>query len=393
MSPASRLLPDAKSPYLHLTHPTDEERLETWTLNSASWGGALSQSGYVEREIFLTKAPLARDGGVTHWILVDKELPPNQRSILASCETLRKRALVCKNGEMTEVITHGIGSVFCNPEYRGRGYASRMMRELGGKLRTWQTDAKSPSCAFSVLWSDIGKVYYAGHGWHPFPSTHIEFPPAAYTGKGSSATTLEVKDFQTLCEKDESLIREALIHVRDGKTHVCLLPDHETIQWHHVRENFMCGKIFGKQPTIRGAILGEPGHRVWAVWTRSFYGPLVAASGNTLHILRLVIEDERSQGDITVKAGEPLHNEDWLNDHARRLKEILQIAQAEAAEWKLLHVELWNPTPLVQALIRRTDLKHSNVERETESIPSLMWYGEGKVDELEWVGNEKFGWC
>jgi hypothetical protein len=61
----------------------------------------------------------------------------------------------------------------------------------------------------------------------------------------------------------------------------------------------------------------------------------------------------------------------------------------------LRHVELWNPTPLVQSVIQRTDLKHSRVERESESIPMLMWYGkgDGKLDDLEWVGNEKYGWC
>jgi hypothetical protein len=40
-------------------------------------------------------------------------------------------------------------------------------------------------------------------------------------------------------------------------------------------------------------------------------------------------------------------------------------------------------------------LEHSEVEREEESIASLMWYGEGSgaSDDIEWVGNEKYGWC
>lgn len=395
MSPASRLLPDANSPNLHLTHPTDEEKLETWTLNSASWRGALRQPDYLEREEYLTKAPLARDGGVTHWILVDKELLPNRRPILGSCETLRKRALISKNGEVTDVITHGIGSVFCNPDYRGRGYASRMMRELGERLRTWQADKMTTKCAFSVLWSDIGKIYYAGHGWHPFPSTHVEFPPLTSTEKGSSATALETRDLKELCEKDEDLIRQTLKRVRDGKTHVCIIPDYENMGWHHVREDFICGKIFGKQPKIKGALIGEPGHRMWAIWTRSYYGPLVAASGNTLHILRLVIEDDVSDSNCSNNSEGLAYKRSQLEAQAQKLKAILEIAQAEAAEWSLLHVELWNPTPLVQDLIEKTNSKHSIVERETDSIPSLMWYGEGSedVDKLEWVGNEKYGWC
>jgi GNAT superfamily N-acetyltransferase len=398
MSPAARTLPDSKSPNLHLAHPTDEEKLETWTLNSTSWGGALIQRDYLEREEYLTKAPLARDGGVTHWILVDKELPPNRRPILASCETLRKRSIVSKNGILTDVVSHGIGSVFCDPEYRGKGYASRMMRELGQKLRTWQAGAEGKTCGFSALWSDIGKLYYAGHGWHPFPSTHIEFPPVSFPGGANSMSIklLESKDLQKLCELDESRIRRTLAQARDIKIHVCIIPDHEHIQWHHVREDFMCQKIFTKQPTVRGAIIGEQGHRVWAIWTRNFYGPVSKlSSGNTLHILRLVIEDEALESNFSSKIGGALSNGSLLDELAPKLKAVLQVAQAQAAEWSLRHVELWNPTPLVQSVIQRMNLKHSKVERESESIPMLMWYGEGagKPDDLEWVGNEKYGWC
>lgn len=28
-----------------------------------------------------------------------------------------------------------------------------------------------------------------------------------------------------------------------------------------------------------------------------------------------------------------------------------------------------------------------------ESIASLMWYGEGSAEEVDWIGNEKYAWC
>ena len=59
---------------------------------------------------------------------------------------------------MEDVVSHGIGSVFCNPDYRRRGFAQRMIEELGKKLDTWnQEDRKKTD--FTVLYSDIGKVY------------------------------------------------------------------------------------------------------------------------------------------------------------------------------------------------------------------------------------------
>jgi hypothetical protein len=255
-----------------------------------------------------------------------------------------------------------------------------MLRELGPALKEWQVEQSisgQHTCPFSILYSDIGKKYYAKLGWTPFPSTHITFPPSA-NPKPSTAKPLAYPDLEELCTLDGQYIRGNLENAKDGKIHIALVPDHDTMQWHHMREDFVSDKIFGKSPTVKGAIAGEPGSRIWAIWTRNFYGPLKAESGNTLHILRLVIEDETD-----------------AEQNAAKLKAILEIARAEAKEWQVGHVELWNPTDIVKELVKRTGLEHSEVEREEESIASLMWYGEGSgnTDEIEWIGNEKYGWC
>lgn len=371
-------LPDYQSPSLQLVNPTPEERIAVWTMNSVAWKGALSLSDYLEREKYLTTVPLACKEGITHWILVDSSLPPNARPILGSCESLRKRALVAQNGTLTEVITHGIGSVFCNPEYRGRKYASRMLSELGRILRTWQTDSKT-DCKFSILYSDIGLKFYAALGWKPFPSTHISFPPTEEPRTAGTAALLRTSDLVELCALDERYIRKQLAEAKDGKTHVVIIPEYDQMQWFHLREEFLCKHIFGPNKPgldVKGAISQGPvGSRVWAVWTRSFYGPLVHESGNVLHILRLVVEDEKA------------------STNTESLRGILEIAQAEAKQWQLNEVELWNPTPVVKEMVQKSGLEHSEVIRDKESIASLMWYGSGNADDVEWVGNEKFGWC
>ena len=167
-----RSFPNKDSEGLILTHPTPSERNATWTLNANNWGKALGLDNYLEREEHLLTAPLAENGGITHWILVDGSLPENERQILSSCESLRKPALIAKKGTVREVITHGIGSVFTQEECRGRGYAGRMLRELGPKLKTHQVKEARKESIFSILYSDIGKKFYAKHGWQPFPSTH-----------------------------------------------------------------------------------------------------------------------------------------------------------------------------------------------------------------------------
>jgi len=276
------------------------------------------------------------------------------------------------------------------------------MREVGEKLRTWQIDAKLPgheNVGFSILYSDIGKSFYASHGWHPFPSTHISFPSTSASDNGECSA--EVKqlysaDLPDLCKFDVQMIEKQLRNAKDGKIHVALVPDTDAMGWHHAREEFVCPRVFnGKVPTIKGAITGAPGHRIWAIWTRNFYGPLDSTGDNTLHILRLVIEDELPLSSFSKLTGGPFYDEEMLKEKAAQLKAILELAKSEAREWRTSCVELWNPTTYVRMLVEKTGLEHSKFERQKTSIPSLMWYGEGKgnVDEIEWVGNEKFGWC
>ena len=152
----SAQLPDGKSSNIELTQPTHEEAVDQTRLNSKEWKGALSLSAYLGREEHLGKQKLIRDGGLTSWALVTKDGTP--RAVLSSCETIRKKALVVQNGQIRETLCHGVASVFCPPEYRGKGYAGRMIRDLGEKLQNWQTEGQD--CLFSVLYSDIGKVRF-----------------------------------------------------------------------------------------------------------------------------------------------------------------------------------------------------------------------------------------
>lgn len=156
-------LPKGDSPTLAIVRPTEAEQLIQAKLNGAEWRGALSPAAYLRREATLSKQALTRDGGITYWILVDTALENNPldpdsgtRLPLASCETYRKKAFVWRDGTLEEVVSHGVGSVFCGQHLRKRGYAQRLMIELGKTLRTHQTDEKE--CLFSILYSDIGKV-------------------------------------------------------------------------------------------------------------------------------------------------------------------------------------------------------------------------------------------
>jgi GNAT superfamily N-acetyltransferase len=153
-------LPPADSPTIKLVRLEDDEKEDIWILNGQTWKGPITLEAYIRREHFLAKEPLTRDGGISYWALVDTASTAKPRTILSSCESLRKYAVsVRRGGQIEEEITHGIGSVFCREEYRGHGYAARMMQELGKILETWQQH-EGKKAKFSLLWSDIGKVRF-----------------------------------------------------------------------------------------------------------------------------------------------------------------------------------------------------------------------------------------
>ena len=396
--------PPVTSPSLILAHPTPTEQRRTWTLTQPEWGTALTVDEYLHREEYLTTIPLARGGGITHWILTVRSMPENERPILSSCESLRKRALfTTPQGDVSEGIAHGVGSVYTDPAYRGKGYASRLLTMVREELKSHQGPPlqssntgpyKLPPVAFSFLFSDIGKKFYTSRGWAPHRSTHLSFSPLPADAATNGATPpraapLGYHELAELCTRDEALLRQHLATQRAPPSsstppdpsqplrYVALPPDLDTMLWHLMREDFVTMRIFGTIPIVRGAVFGERGKRVWAIWTRAYQAPPPNTATNTLYILRLVVEDEDA-GDEYLAEG---------------LRAITDFARREASEWGTSKVQLWNPDADVEALMRKAALKFDVVEREMDSIPSLLWYGDGPQENVVWVAGEKHTWC
>lgn len=185
-----------------------------------------------------------------------------------------------------------------------------------------------------------------------------------------------------LCNLDESLVRHKLSHSK-APLEIALIPNYTTIEWHQAREEFVSNELYGRKPTIKGAIATVNGHRVWAIWTRVWYNPAPAeAKGNTLHILRICVEDEVLDANET----------DRSLSHEIGIAAVLQVAQKEAHDWKMQEVEVWNPHPRTLKAVFMLDPSAKVVERDSESIASLQWYGD-EGGEVVWRENEKYGWC
>ncbi len=210
---------------------------------------------------------------------------------------------------------------------------------------------------------------------------------------------LLASDLAELCNRDEALMRQSMAHQdAKGKVLVAQVPNLETLQWHHAREEFVGKHLYGRVPKVKGAITGEKGNRVWCYWTRTWQNAN-EAKGNIFHILRITCEDETSINWETRASANP--EVDAVNPSlSRKMAALFLAAQTEAKEWNMGAIESWEPSKTVLSAAKRISPQSLLIERDRESIPSLMWYGEASespasdgLDQVQWIANEKYGWC
>ncbi|KAL7900239.1 hypothetical protein HDV63DRAFT_370674 [Trichoderma sp. SZMC 28014] len=381
-------LPSSASPTIILTNPTPPERTRTWTYSQPEWGNSLTVPEYLNREEYLLTIPLARNGGITNWILTDSaaavDPTTGERPVLASCETLRKRALVRgKDGIVRDVWAYGIASVFTYSEFRSKGYASKMIELLRGYMTAKQQESGEP--AFSILFSDIGKEFYAKHGWMSLENTQIEYRvkknPVEFDA--SIIKLLGDEDLASLAERDEELIRKEMAlpnSAEASKIRVAVLPDIDTLQWHFYRQAFICNTAYGRKPTVHGALYTSPstGSRVWGLFERNHYGGPNKPEKNVLSFLRFVVEDSDIIDEELFEA----------------VVGIFRAAEKEAKDWECSKVEIWNPLDRVRKIVEdAAEFESIFVVRDAKNLASLNWFGEGTAEDLDWVVNERFEWC
>ena len=382
------LRPTSDSDDLILVPATDAEYVQTWHLNAGEWRGPLSLEQYLRRERTLQTIDLTKDGKITAWILTSNRLPPNAdgtRPILASCESLLKHAYLAKDGKIQEILAHGIGSVYCRPEYRGSGYAGRMMVELGKAMETWQ-QPNGTKGTFSVLYSDIGVKFYSQRGWKVFPSTHIHLMPVDQTIYGNIKTKSQLPNVEELTAKELPSIPmidqleqelESLSRSKPGVPHVAIRPDMPHFQWHIAREEIQARDlgVAGGIPIVKGVIHRKTGTAL--LWSRVYASK---EEENQLHILRTVIDPSRDAAEPEVQSA---------------LASLLLRAQLEASKWNMRNgVEVWSPS---EAVVTAAQSLHEGkkievISRDKEHVCSLKWVGDSD-EEVVWVANEKYAWC
>ena len=177
---------------------------------------------------------------------------------------------------------------------------------------------------------------------------------------------------------------------QDSQIKIAFVPNPEIMAWHHAREEFVAKEVLGLVPEVKGAIISrQDGMRTWCIWTRSYARN---PTENTLFILRMVVEGGAAP---ETKSSRRCSNEEIVDkETALEVAACLSAAQQEAHKWDLRSVEIWNPSLSVLAGAQRISSAVKTIHRDTESIPCLLWYGSDSTEgHVEWIANEKYGWC
>ncbi|KFY52293.1 hypothetical protein V496_08555 [Pseudogymnoascus sp. VKM F-4515 (FW-2607)] len=363
-------IPDPSTLILRMLTPAEKEA--SWITNSVSWAGRLTQADYVAREATNAASNLLRDGGVRFWGLTTEG---EGGEIYSAVETLKKRVLVQTSKGFDVEDAYGIASVFTPAKYRGHGLAGTMMRKLGEWL-----DTEEANCRFSVLFSDVGD-FYTRHGWAVVPSPEVTLPASPLptsTSASPPTTTITADSLHSFAQSDLlTLSAEAMAPPTPGKhTRLAFVPSVAQAEWHFGAEEISAAKLYPDQapPTAKGASVGA----TFGYWVRDF--------------------NERKLIMLRLREGGP-----WDDGEAQGVQEVVSVlraAQAEAHEWGLGKVVVWNPDEKVKEACRIILGKEVEVRNRTEgSVPCLRWNGKegggkGEVEaRVEWLALEKYCWC
>lgn len=228
-----------------------------------------------------------------------------------------------------------------------------------------------------------------------FPSAHIDLQPSSQTHDLPAVQYITAEELPELCAQDEKVLRSRLVKQsqQDSSKVVAIIPDARTIQWHNARADFFAKELFNKTLVNKGAVVEiSAGRRAWCYWQHR-WNKVEQDEDNKLYILHLAVDHDAGDdfspaSDQGVEEVSAKHG-----DAVEAVAALLAAAQAEAATWNLDIVTHWNPSSLVLAAARLLEPRTAVVHREVSSITSLLWYGEGQWQDVEWACNERFAWC
>ncbi|KAG8737337.1 hypothetical protein FRC12_017188 [Ceratobasidium sp. 428] len=350
--------------------------IEARKLRSLAWAKWLGSEGYVRKCEAWDSLEHANGGKLITWVLVTAE-DPETLGILSTCATYRRDILLLSPNETRSNTSTGyaVAGVFTPPQYRGKGYARRMMGllhfaiaqpdEVPAFPSSWgQPPARiEPPGSLSVLYSGVGTFYSTcppgeGTGW-------------TITGTKTTHWIVNEVDILPIDPRIELLSQEAAVSIvvgdaplfkrdfesRGPSPHVHFAFQ-STAAWclFQMRNHLDHPDLVVSPPEIWGArIQAESGETHFIVWT---YKPYPESQR------KLVVVNLRSS-----PATFPL-----------LFAAVVSIARDRGYEI----IEAWDLEKEIDSVVQSTGGR--TFEREGQ-LPAVKWYGS--QESIVWVGNSR----
>ncbi|QRV75288.1 protein phosphatase 2 (formerly 2A), catalytic subunit [Ceratobasidium sp. AG-Ba] len=352
------------------------QEIEARKQRSVEWARWLGLDGYLRKEERLEKLEHANKGKLVTWVLVSAE-DPESLDILSTCTTYRRDILTLPPNETKAISGTGyaIASVFTPSQFRGKGYATRMMGLLHFAIAH-----PSGVPSFPASWGELPKqidipgvvsVLYSGVG-----AFYSGCPPGEGTGweiVGTKTTHWLVDKLEcpTISVEVETLSQDEAISV--AANDACLFKrDFEsngpsprmyfgfrpTAAWcsFQMRNHMDHPDYAESPPKIWGARLqSENGETHFIVWTYKPYPELHR---------KLIVVNLR----VSLITFPPL------------FAAMISIARKERHQL----IEAWNLDDALDSVVQESGGR--TAEREGQ-LPAMKWYGPGQ--DVVWVGNNK----
>ncbi|KAG9049106.1 hypothetical protein FS837_011118 [Tulasnella sp. UAMH 9824] len=354
----------------------------TW----AEWNRGRSVEEYLREYAETDQCSFSTNDRYLTWVLVPRD-DSDTLAFLSSCETYRRKIVVKHDSGTKEAVGYGIASVFTRPDFRGKGYATHLMRLLHWVLAPHELLPRFPfeiwgsppsqtlgDATVSVLYSDVGGFY---ERCGPTPETPGWISTARYStvwpvnadnavSRPTKVRWLEEHSLMPLLHQDDRLIIKDLATSSTDEPRFTFLPGDGQLEFQTKRYIVSLGDAEIKFPKYFGVtVAGEESESklAYGAWTFE-----LKPEPSRLIICRL---------RATLES----------------FPTILDAVLSEARKVGVEIVEVWNLPSELQKAVEETGGR--TFERE-DHWPCLVWYGINAAPDsidwkqiIKWDNNEK----
>ncbi|KAF2078234.1 hypothetical protein CYY_000424 [Polysphondylium violaceum] len=342
-------------PFVLVQSTAEEYRINTFD-NHLEWGGNLTQQQYYDKGM----AGNDVHGGHRGWHLKSS----TSGEIVASCETFTQDAMYCMGGsaEIKVGKCDSVASVYVQPKYRGKGYATMMMKALNSVSRSQGT-------LYIDLYSDVDPKVYEKCGWNQIETPTLKLDTTQELGftpvdtTGSNITIITNANIQSVIDKDHNNCVADLKKVAsesDPSTYIfSTLFTLEKFFWFTIQHRLSYEFQNLEAPTEYGRFLNDS----YIIWSHN-------CRDNQLEILK------------------------FHSTNLDEFKILLQSAYNEAKKHDLKTVYMWWSTNRIGHVVQFLESTKYQIEIRKNSIPMVTAFPPSGIESTnyKWISCEKFQW-